>query len=204
MRTIKDLGLQFDFVSSEQVEQGSLASGKYKVLILPLSLALSPAEVKNIESFVQAGGVVIADAAAGLMDHHCAWQQNDTVNELFGITAPAANKRAFKPGDGPLVVTDEGARWGLEAKDLSGLVSAEPYITAASGTSLIRNGETDAVITRRIGKGWTIYLNTLLTSIQSCAQKSLAAQIIVCSSTLYLITPASGPPSRSCRLTASG
>ena len=47
VRTIKDLGLQFDFVSSEQVEQGSLASGKYKVLILPLSLALSPAEVKK-------------------------------------------------------------------------------------------------------------------------------------------------------------
>jgi hypothetical protein len=161
VRTIKDLGLQFDFVSSEQVEQGSLASGKYKVLILPLSLALSPSEVKNIESFVQAGGVVISDAAAGLMDHHCAWQQNGTMNELFGIMAPASNKRAFKPGDGQLVVTDNGARWGLDAKDLSGLVSAEPYITAASGTSLIRIGKTDAVITHRIGKGWTIYLNTL-------------------------------------------
>jgi hypothetical protein len=161
VRTIKDLGLQFDFVSSEQVEQGSLASGKYKVLILPLSLALSPSEAKNIESFVQAGGVVIADAAAGLMDHHCAWQQNGTMNELFGITTPASSKRAFKPGDGQLVVTDEGAGWGLGAKDLSGLVSAEPYITATSGTSLIHIGETDAVITHRIGKGWTIYLNTL-------------------------------------------
>jgi hypothetical protein len=161
VRTIKDLGLQFDFVSSEQVEQGSLASGKYKVLILPLSLALSPSEVKNIESFVQAGGVVIADAAAGLMDQHCAWQQNGTMNELFGITAPASNKRAFKPGEGQLVVNDDEARWGLGAEDLSGLVSAEPYIKAARGTSLIRIGETDAVITHRIGKGWTIYLNTL-------------------------------------------
>jgi hypothetical protein len=161
VRTIKDLGLQFDFVSSEQVEQGSLASGKYKVLILPLSLALSPSEVKNIESFVQAGGVVITDAAAGLMDHHCAWQQNGTINELFGIMAPASNKRAFKPGEGQLVVTDEGSRWGLDARDLSGLPSAEPYITAAGGTSLIRIGETDAVITHRIGKGWAIYLNTL-------------------------------------------
>ena len=59
------------------------------------------------------------------------------------------------------MVTDEGQRWGLAAKDLSGLVSAEPYITAASGTSLVRIGETNAVITHRIGKGWTIYLNTL-------------------------------------------
>jgi hypothetical protein len=161
VRTIKDLGLQFDFVSSEQIEQGSLASGKYKVLILPLSLALSPADVKNIEGFVQTGGVVIADAAPGLMDDHCAWQQTGMMNELFGITAPASNKRAFKAGDGQLVVTDEGVRWGLSAKALSGLTSAEPDITAASGTSLIRIGATDAVITHRIGKGWTIYLNTL-------------------------------------------
>ena len=125
MRTIKDLGLQFDFVSSEQVEQGSLASGKYKVLILPLSLALSPAEVKNIEEFRSGGGVVIADAAAGVMDQHCAWQQNGAVNELFGITAVASNKRALKTGGGEVGVTDEGARWGLAAKDLSGLTTAE-------------------------------------------------------------------------------
>jgi len=161
VRTIKDLGLQFDFVSSAQVEQGNLASGKYKVLILPLSLALSPSEIKNIKSFVQAGGVVISDAAAGLMDHHCAWQPNGPMNELFGITSPDSNKRAFMAGDGQLVVTNEGARWGLGANNLSGLTSAEPYITAAGGTPLIRIGKTDAVITRRIGKGRTIYLNII-------------------------------------------
>ena len=70
VRTIKDIGLQFDFVSSEQVEQGSLNSGKYKVLILPFSVALSPLEISSIESFVESGGVVIADAAPGLMDQH--------------------------------------------------------------------------------------------------------------------------------------
>ncbi len=161
VRTIKDLGLQFDFVSSEQVEQGGLASGNYKVLILPLSLALSSSEVKNIQSFVQSGGVVISDAASGLLDDHCAWRQNSTMNEFFGITAPGSDKRAFKPGAGQLVVTNEGMRWGLSAKDLSGLVSAEPYIKPASGTSLMRIGETDAVIARPLGKGWTIYLNTL-------------------------------------------
>src|SRR6185369_5991568 len=125
VRTIKDLGLQFDFVSSEQVEQGRLASEKYKVLILPLSLAMSPAEVKSIASFVRAGGVVISDAAAGLMDQHCAWPQNDTMNQLFGITSTQpANKRGLKPTEGQLVITDEGARWGLDAKNLSGLVTA--------------------------------------------------------------------------------
>ncbi len=161
VRTIKDLGLQFDFVSSEQLEQGSLASGKYKVLILPLSLALSPAEAKNIEDFVAAGGVVIADAAAGIMDSHCAWRQTGSLNELFGITAATSNKRALKTAAGEVVVNDEGARWGLTAKELSGLTTAEPDIRAAGGMALIRIGDTDAVIVRQIGKGWAIYLNTL-------------------------------------------
>ena len=105
---------------------------------------------------------MISDAAAGLMDQHCAWPQNGTMNQLFGITAAlASNKRALNPAEGQLVVTDEGARWGLEAKELSGLVSAESYIKAAGGAPLLRIGATDAVITRRLGKGWTVYLNTL-------------------------------------------
>ena len=161
VRTIKDLGLQFDFVSSEQLEQGSLASGKYRVLILPLSLALSPAEAKNIEDFVAVGGVVIADAAAGMMDSHCAWRQTGALNELFGITTAPSDKRALKTGGGEVVVTEEGARWSLAAKELSGLTTAEPDIRAVGGMALIRIGDTDAVIVRQIGKGWAIYLNTL-------------------------------------------
>src|SRR3989475_10711869 len=37
VRAITDLGLQFDFISSEQVEKGGLTTAKYKVLVLPLS-----------------------------------------------------------------------------------------------------------------------------------------------------------------------
>src|SRR5436190_7290290 len=96
VRTIKDLGLQFDFVSSDQVEANALASGKYKVLILPLSLALSPAEAKSIEAFANAGGVVIADAGTGMMDKHCAWRQDASLNELFGIMAASSEKRTLK------------------------------------------------------------------------------------------------------------
>jgi hypothetical protein len=162
VRTIKDAGLQFDFVSSEQVAQDRLAIGKYKTLILPLSLALSREEEEKIEAFVSSGGVVIADAAPGLMDEHCAWQQNDSVNRFFGISAAPADKRDIKIAAGDIVVTDEGTRWGLAAKDLTGLAVVEPDIKAVGGTALLRIGKSDALIVRRLGKGWTIYLNTVL------------------------------------------
>ena len=162
VRTIKDLGLQFDFLSSEQINQNRLTTGKYKVLILPLSLALSAEEARNIEAFVAAGGVVVADAAPGLTDEHCAWQESNSLNRLFGITAGPPDKREIKIVPGDITVTDDGVRWGLAAKDLGGLMVAEPDIKAADGTPLLHIGKADALIVRRLGKGWTIYLNTIL------------------------------------------
>src|SRR5439155_13728338 len=71
-----------------------------------------------------------------------------------------------------VTVTDEGTRWGLQANDLSGMIAAESGIKAADGTALVRVGNTDAVIARRVGKGWAIYLNTLLdTYAKQRAQK---------------------------------
>jgi hypothetical protein len=163
VRTIKDLGMQFNFVSADQMQNGELTPGKYKVLILPFSAALSDAEEKQLTAFAQAGGVVIADGATGIMDQHCAWQERAAANELFGIAAPVSSNRGeLKPFAGQVSVTDEGARWGLVAKDLTGITAAEASIKPTSGMPLIRIGGTDAVIVRSVGKGWAIYLNTFL------------------------------------------
>jgi hypothetical protein len=160
IKTIKDLGLQFDFIGSEDVTKDQISNHKYKVLILPLALALSDSEVQHIKDFVSRGGTVIADAAPGLMDQHCAWQTSDTLEQLFGVTAGLAEKRDFKLAAGDVHHTDEGLRWGLSATAMSGFRVAEPEIKLASGKSLLQIGNSNAVIVNRIGKGWTIYLNT--------------------------------------------
>jgi hypothetical protein len=86
VKTIKDLGLQFDFVSSEDVAKNPIPLEKYKVVILPLAFALSDEEIRNLRDFVSRGGVVVADFSPGLMDEHCAWRSGDSVNQLFGAT----------------------------------------------------------------------------------------------------------------------
>ena len=115
VKTIKDLGLQFDFISSEDVAKNPIPIEKYKVLILPLAFALSNDEIRNIRDFVSRGGVVVADSSPGLMDQHCAWRTSDEVNQLFGVRV------------------------------------AEPDLKPSTG----------APIVNRLGKGWTIYLNTV-------------------------------------------
>ena len=47
VRAVKDLGLQFNFVSYEQVEKGILDTQRYRVFVLPMSMAVSPAEAKR-------------------------------------------------------------------------------------------------------------------------------------------------------------
>jgi len=160
VRTIKDLGLQFDFVSSEDVATKGIANNKYKIVILPLAFALSNEEVQRLQEFVARGGVVIADAAPGWFDQHCAWQTNGAVNQLFGITAATSDKRELKLAAGELTLSSQAGGWNFP-QTLSGLRLAEPDIKTSSGTALFKIGNGAAAIVNHTGTGWTIYLNTV-------------------------------------------
>jgi len=158
---IRDLGMDFDFVAYEQVEQGRLRGGSYRAFVLPLSMAISPEEAKAIREFVQRGGVVIADAAAGVMDDHCSWAEQGMLADLFGISVGGPSERRFVGVQGEVTVTAEGRSWGLETDELAGLEAVE-QVKAAQGTALLQVGGADAAIVRRVGEGWAIYLNLLL------------------------------------------
>ena len=160
VKTIKDLGLQFDFVSSEDAANNGIANDKYRVLILPLAFALSNQEVQRLQEFVARGGVVIADAAPGWFDQHCAWQRNDKLNKLFGITTAASGKRELKLTGREISLSSQAGAWNLP-QTLSGIRIAEPDIRASGGSALFKSGNSDAAIVNHTGKGWTIYLNTV-------------------------------------------
>ncbi|MCJ7752651.1 MAG: beta-galactosidase trimerization domain-containing protein, partial [Armatimonadetes bacterium] len=161
VQMIKDLAMQFDFVSYDQIERGSLTSGEYRVLVLPLSLALSPEEVQAMEAFAEGGGIVIADAGAGMVDDHCAWVEAGGLNDFFGIATAPSDERVLARMPGAVTVTPEGEAWGLEAESLEG-VDAVETVAATTGRVLLRIGDTDAVVVRQVGKGWAVYLNACL------------------------------------------
>src|ERR1051326_6614872 len=96
VKTIKDLGLQFDFVSSEDVAKSPISNDKYKVLILPLAFALSDKEIQHIEDFVSRGGVVVADSSPGKFDEHCAARTDDAIKKLFDLSAAGATRKIGK------------------------------------------------------------------------------------------------------------
>ena len=70
LRVVEDLGLTPVFLSSEQIERGELAKGKWKALLLPGSVAMSKKECSEVEAFSKAGGTVIAAPDLATMDEH--------------------------------------------------------------------------------------------------------------------------------------
>ena len=80
---IEDQGLQFRFVSYQQVAKGDLLQAGVRTLILPNSSSLSMAECNEIRSFVQRGGTVIADGMPGTYDEHSRKLEASPLKDLF-------------------------------------------------------------------------------------------------------------------------
>ncbi|MBI3921993.1 MAG: beta-galactosidase trimerization domain-containing protein [Armatimonadetes bacterium] len=80
-----DLGLDFRYVTSAMLKRGVLTTKEFKVLLLPMSQALSPEESEAIRGFVRAGGTVIADIRPGVFDGHCKPLAVGALDDVFGI-----------------------------------------------------------------------------------------------------------------------
>ncbi len=138
VKILQDAGLGFDFTSYSGIENGDLATKGYKVLILPMSTALSDAEVKQIESFVKDGGTVISDALPGIMDAHARFRNTRALAGVFGV----------KPA-------------GYTAKDLI-TPSADNKIILEDAKSLLSEKNTPQLIYHSYGKGNAFMLNYFL------------------------------------------
>ncbi|MFC1712634.1 beta-galactosidase trimerization domain-containing protein [Candidatus Poribacteria bacterium] len=147
MDVIEDLGLQYNFVSYEQVENGELLENGYKVLLLPQAVAMSQKECQQVEAFVRAGGTVIADNMTATMDEHCRRLPQGQLDELFGIQRSEVGWSPKAEG-GDLPTTVEGSE---------PLQVYEPGVAVTTGSS--QYGNAPAVIENRVGKGCAIYLN---------------------------------------------
>lgn len=98
-RVIEDAGLQYKFVSYDQVEQNELLRGGYRVFVLPHSSALSASEAQAIRTFVAQGGVVIADGDPAAFDEHGRRLAQGQLADLFGNSHDGQTaERAFGRG----------------------------------------------------------------------------------------------------------
>ena len=150
VRVIEDLGLQYNFVSYEQLENGELLRGRYRVLLLPQSVAMSEKECRAVEEFVRRGGTVIADNMTATMDARCRRLPRGQLDALFGIERTSVGWSA-SPVGGHLTQPDAA---------VAPLEGFEPDIRVTSGVARqTTTTNVPVVIGNRTGMGRTMYLN---------------------------------------------
>ena len=89
---LRDLKIDFRFISYENLADEKFSLDNLKVIILPMALAISEAERNRLAAFAQKGGVVIADIAPGRYDNHGKRISGTVLDKLF-----PANPEAIAP-----------------------------------------------------------------------------------------------------------
>jgi hypothetical protein len=155
-KAIRDLGLQFRYVTDRMLRLGEFDASRFKVLILPQAEAIGPAEADVISDFVDRGGHVIADVRPAIYDGHCKPLEAGLLDDLFGVkrsgnAEAAPSELMVKVGDGPKLTLQKA--------------TVDPSVTLAGGESLGQAGDYPAFITNEVGKGRAVLLNVGILSL---------------------------------------
>ena len=160
VKILEDTYIPYEFVAYRQLELGMLLAKAPKVFILPQSIAMSAEEVAAVKDYVEAGGIVIADAMPAIMDEHCTTLATGQMDDLFGIRR-TGNVQNSTPGLHRTNTADPRGLATLEKLELSVLEQLE-LTNGAQALYRSQDGN-PAYIIRSVGKGLTIYLNADIT-----------------------------------------
>jgi hypothetical protein len=90
------MDLPYDIIDDQEVESGTL--GKYKLVVLPGSKALSDKEILEIKKYIDQGGSVFATSSTGSYTENGVWRGWGFLSEVFGLqfTAEITPEEATK------------------------------------------------------------------------------------------------------------
>jgi len=153
------VGQPYTMVANEQIKKGGLSG--YKVLMMPLSLAIGEEEARELTRFVRRGGLLIADARPGLADESGrAWPErsrglgnNAAIASLFGLT--------WKKELGRKMVTGSvsGDYKGVAINVPAQKFPADPAVALNGAKALCEVDGVPLVTCRDVGAGSAICLN---------------------------------------------
>jgi len=153
-RALRELGLQFRYVTDRMLRRGEFHPERFRVLILSRAEAIGPKEAAVIESFARNGGTVIADVRPGLYNDRCKPLPAGCLDKLFGIR---------RTGRGPAVKGAAKLRFGGAPLAFDGAL-CDPAVALAGATPHGQCGEHPILTVNKVGKGQAILLNFAMAS----------------------------------------
>ena len=183
LRLLDDIGLSYVFVDRTDITNGVLTRDNYRLLVMPITLAISAAEADQIQQFVRQGGNVLADFRPGIFDNHLSIQSPAQLDDLFGVkrsgspmaplrdqiihfAAETAAKRFAGGERGGAMLPDQpddhdaGKRI---VEEIGTPLPVDTTVIADKGTAAITTDSGAPVfISNTVGKGRTLLVNTSL------------------------------------------
>ena len=179
-KLLEDCGYQYTVVTGGQVAAGVLEEETFRVLILRRAICLSDAEAAAIRRFVEAGGTVIGDHLAGVLDGRGVGREKGALDDLFAVRRDES--KAYLDGKGIAEINGEKySRPLMERLAYDGALrhrgivvyergtQADPDAGAAAAT---RVGGADVLVSRQVGKGRAVYLNLTPVAYNDLGQRS--------------------------------
>ena len=168
---LQDLGLQYDFVSTQQILDGTLEERGYRALILPQSMAIGAAEASKIEAFASKGGTVIADFLPGVFDEHAKRREAGVLDAFFGVSRPASGMTEQPQ-------RTDGIGFSFDREQLP-FGPAEPGLRLAGARSeAVSGGKVPVLVVNGVGEGRAVYLNISLIEYGGWRLRGEEAQLL--------------------------
>lgn len=152
---IRELGLQFRYVTDRMMRLGEFDKSKFKVLLLPSADAVGDKEAAVIEDFVRDGGTVIADVRPGVFNDHCKLRNNGVLDSLFGIKRKGLGEAKVAR------VTLSNPAFSFDG------VRVDSAVDLVEGTAMGTADGAPVAIVRQVGKGKAVLLNFPFSSFPS-------------------------------------
>jgi hypothetical protein len=132
-RILDDLGIDYRWLAIEDVAAGALERLLPRVVVLPEVWCVSPEAAQALVEYANAGGLVIADTAAALLDGDYAAYRRPQLDALLGARQPALiGGRAALVAAGPRALEGQPAAPALS-------VAIPPVVQSGRGGALYLN-----------------------------------------------------------------
>ena len=146
-------GVNYRFITDRQLVRDGLRPGEVKLLLLPMTTAVSRAVAAELESYVERGGVLLSVGSSGLMDEHCRILERGRLDNLLGLrrAGPAEAAEVGFSGRFDLLGTP------LEA-EVPGMI-ADASLRPDGAAAVVSAGEVPLLLVKEVGKGAAVHLN---------------------------------------------
>jgi len=156
---LRALGLNFRYLTDRQMRLGEVDLSKFKVIILPMTQAMSGHEAEMFRQFVRDGGVLIADVRPAIYDGHVKPLVAGQLDDVFGVKRTGFAEAMI--ADGVIKVSSAGRK--AEPLDLTKL-RADAGIQTTEASAAGSAGQAPLMLSNGFGKGQAVLLNLAMSS----------------------------------------